>query len=100
MKGLGIGREQIRIVLRHWPIAGIAAFYFLIFRRDPLGNPPFLATTVFSTATAIFAYFAYRFSKEKFRLDLFDKRFAVYEATLEFCSRVASHGSLQIARHG
>jgi hypothetical protein len=50
---------------------------------------------VFSTATALFSYFAYRFSKEKFRLDLFDRRFAVYEATLEFCSRVMAEGSLR-----
>jgi hypothetical protein len=79
----------------YWLAAGIAAFYALVLWRDPLGNPTLLATMAFSTATAIFSYFAYRFSKEKFRLDLFDRRFAVYEATLEFCSRATAHGSLR-----
>jgi hypothetical protein len=64
----------------------------VIFRDDPLGNLPFLATTVFSSVSLVFAYFAFQFSKEKFRLDLFDKRFAVYEAAREYCSRVLSHG--------
>jgi hypothetical protein len=59
-------------------------------------NLPFfglLGTTIFSTLTAVFAYLAYGFSKEKFRLDLFDKRFAIYEETLKFCSQVMAEGS-------
>ena len=64
---------------------------------DPLGNTTLLATMVFSTATAVFSYFAYRFSEERFRLDLFDRRFAIYEATLEFCSRVVQEGTLRAA---
>ena len=34
--------------------------------------------------TAIFAFLAYRFTKEKFRLELFEKRWSVYEKALEF----------------
>jgi hypothetical protein len=78
-------------------LAGAAGFYALVLWRDPLGNPSLLATMVFSTATAFFSYLAYRFSKERFRLDLFDRRFAVYEATLEFCSRVIQEGTLRAA---
>ena len=54
-----------------------------------------LPATFFSATTAAFSYLAYKFSKEKFRLDLFDKRWVVYENTLEFCSRVTQQGSLR-----
>jgi hypothetical protein len=88
----------------YWLYSAIGAFYLAIvflvtlFRDNPIGDIPFLATTAFSTLTLVFAYLAYRFSKEKFRLDLFDKRFAIYEATLTFCSQVLTHGSLRAAR--
>lgn len=54
-----------------------------------------LPATFFSATTAAFSYLAYKFSKEKFRLDLFEKRWVVYENTLEFCSRVTQQGSLR-----
>ncbi len=41
-------------------------------------------------------YWACIYSKEKFRLDLLDKRFEIYTKTLEFCSRVAAGGTLQV----
>jgi hypothetical protein len=43
----------------------------------------------------LFSYSAYLFSKDRFRLDLLDRRFELYEKTLEFCSIVFSHGSLK-----
>ena len=45
-------------------------------------------------ATAMFAFLAYRFSKEKFRMDLATQRWEIYVATLEFCSVVTQQGSL------
>ncbi|MEO9167422.1 MAG: hypothetical protein ABI230_03375 [Aestuariivirga sp.] len=45
--------------------------------------------------TAIFAFLAYRFAKEKFRLELFEKRWSVYEKVLEFCSRVVQVGGIR-----
>ena len=45
--------------------------------------------------TAIFAFLAYRFTKEKFRLELFEKRWSVYEKVLEFCSRVVQVGGIR-----
>ncbi len=53
-----------------------------------------LPATFFSVSTALFSHLAYKFAKEKFRLDLFDKRWAVYEHALEFCSRVTQQGTL------
>lgn len=41
-----------------------------------------------------FSYNAYIYTKEKFRLDLLDKRWEIYENTLEFCSLVTQYGSL------
>jgi len=75
----------------------IVAIYALIFLNGSFDNIPFMATTVFSTGTVIFAYFAYEFSREKFRLDLFDRRWTVYEATLTFCSQVVTSGSFRTA---
>jgi len=57
-----------------------------------------LPATFFSAITALFSYWAYKFSKEKFRLDLFDKRWEVYENTLEFCSRVTQQGTLRMRK--
>lgn len=42
-----------------------------------------------------FSYNAYVYTKEKFRLELFDKRWDIYQNTLEFCSRVTEQGSLR-----
>lgn len=39
-------------------------------------------------------YWACLFTKEKFRLDLLDKRFEIYERTLEFCGLVTTAGTL------
>ena len=92
------GRKLLRAFRTLWFPVCIVAFYALIFWRDPLGNPTLLATMVFSTATAVFSYFAYQFSRDRFRLDLFDRRFAIYEATLAYCSRIIAHGDLAAAR--
>jgi len=43
----------------------------------------------------LFSYSAYLFSKERFRLNLLDRRFELYEKTLEFCGIVFSHRSLK-----
>ena len=45
--------------------------------------------------TAVFAFLAYRFTKEKFRLELFEKRWTIYEKVLEFCSRVVQVGGIR-----
>ena len=57
-----------------------------------------LPATLFSAITALFSYWAYKFSEDKFRLDLFDKRWEVYEHTLEFCSLVTQQGTLKITQ--
>lgn len=53
-----------------------------------------IVTLVFGTITAIFSYFAYRFSKERFRLELLAKRWEIYEETLKFCSMVVKYGGI------
>jgi hypothetical protein len=52
--------------------------------------PPFFLTCV----TAIFSFFAYKHAKEKFRLDLMEKRLEVYKNLMTFCSVVMTEGSL------
>ncbi len=56
------------------------------------GYPQGAAISVFGAVTSIFSFFAFRAAQEKFRLDLFEKRWEVYENILEFCSIVTRHG--------
>jgi hypothetical protein len=56
----------------------------------------YVPATIFAGFTAFFSYYTYRFSKEKFRLDLFERRFAIYEKILEFCSIIVTYGDLPI----
>lgn len=92
-----LGAEALRLIGSYWLFAGIAIFYLVVFQDSPFKDKSLLATTVFSTGTLVFAFLAYQFSRERFRLDLFDKRFEIYEATLAFCSEVTAQGSLRAA---
>lgn len=62
------------------------------------GKPEQIPTTLLSSVAVAFSYYAYRFSKEKFRLDLLDRRWEIYEQVLKFCSVVVTHGGLP--KHG
>lgn len=53
-----------------------------------------IPSVLFSGLAAFFAFHAYLFTKEKFRLDLLEKRWSVYEETLKFCSTVLTYGGL------
>jgi hypothetical protein len=44
---------------------------------------------------AFLAYWATYFNSERLRLELFDKRFEIYERVVEFSSIVLKHGSLR-----
>jgi hypothetical protein len=44
--------------------------------------------------TTIFAFLAYKYNKEKFRLELFEKRWEVYRNIAKFCSNAAIYGDL------
>jgi hypothetical protein len=65
-------------------IIGIFAVSFVI---SIIGGTSALASSVsLPLITAIFAFLAYKYNKEKFRLDLFEKRWEVYENISIFCS--------------
>jgi hypothetical protein len=57
-------------------------------------HPEQIPTVFISLIAVWFSYCAYKFSKEKFRLDLMDKRWEIYEQVLKFCSVVIKHGGL------
>lgn len=67
-----------------------ASMIFLIFSNKTENIP----SVFFSGLAAFFAFHAYLFTKEKFRLDLLEKRWSVYEDTLKFCSTVMTYGGL------
>jgi len=54
-----------------------------------------VVTIIFGFVTVTLSSVALFYSKEKFRLDLFDKRWEIYEHTLDFCSIVTQQGSLR-----
>lgn len=64
---------------------------FFLFSIDQLQYVP---STLLSTLAALFGYYAFQFSHEKFRLDLLDKRWQVYEQVLKFCSAVMKEGGI------
>ncbi len=53
------------------------------------------ASVVFSIFAILFSCGAYLFTKEKFRLDLFEKRWEVYTSLLDFCSYALNNGNLR-----
>jgi hypothetical protein len=75
---------------------GVAGSFLLLKGLNKLDLFP---ATLFSVVAICFSYHAYRFSKEKFRLDLFEKRFEIYQNILEFCSIIATYGNLPIGDH-
>ena len=58
---------------------GVALSFLLLKGLNKLELFP---ATLFSVVAICFSYHAYRFSKEKFRLDLFERRFEIYEKIL------------------
>jgi hypothetical protein len=69
---------------------GLASSVWLIFfKKEDLVPQLWL-----SIVAAVFAFFALIYSKEKFRLDLLDRRFEIYQKALEFCTVIFEQGSL------
>ena len=53
-----------------------------------------LPSVILGCITTIFAFCAYKYTKEKFRLDLFEKRWEVCQNIAKFCSIAAIYGNL------
>ncbi len=59
-----------------------------------LKHPEQIPATIISSIALGFSFYAYIFSRERFRLDLLNKRWEIYEQVLKFCSVVVTHGGL------
>jgi hypothetical protein len=70
-------------------LAVFSSFIVLIDRKSET-----LPTLWISVIAAGFSFSTYIYSREKFRLDLLDRRWEIYEKTLEFCSVVLQHATL------
>ena len=73
------------------------ALFFLIFvlfsiMLWSIDKREFIPASFGAIAAAAFAFLAFRFTKEKFRLDLFEKRWSVYEGIVQFCSVATQTG--------
>jgi hypothetical protein len=58
-----------------------------------------IPATIFTFLATLFAYTGLYYTKEKFRLDLYEKRFEIYCKTLDFCSLIMTHGGMPRERH-
>jgi hypothetical protein len=58
-----------------------------------------LPSVILGCITAIFAFCAYKYTKEKFRLELFEKRWEVYKNISIFCSIVKKYNRLRHDLH-
>jgi hypothetical protein len=56
-----------------------------------------VVTILFGGIAAILGFLAYTHTRDRFRLELFEKRWEIYESTLRFCSAVLQQGG--IANH-
>lgn len=79
----------------YWPVVFLLALIvgsvsLLLF----LGHPENIPSLMVSIVALAFAYMAYFYTKERFRLDLLDRRFEVYQDLLKFCSIVVTLGGL------
>lgn len=54
-----------------------------------------IPTITMSSLTAIFSCLAFRYSQEKFRLDLLERRFEIYKEILKYCGIVSQLGGLK-----
>ncbi|MGE0471732.1 MAG: hypothetical protein AB7L09_26365 [Nitrospira sp.] len=54
-----------------------------------------LTTVVLAISAAYIAYQQYRLGREKFKLDLFEKRFAVFSGTRKFLTHILTDGNLK-----
>lgn len=52
-------------------------------------------TVIIGISVAILAYQQYRLAKDKFRLDLFEKRFSVYKGVQVFLTKIMSKGRVE-----
>lgn len=55
-------------------------------------------TIIIGASVAYTAYNQYRLSKEKFKLDLFDKRFSVYKGVQVLLSHILQKGKVEMAQ--
>lgn|GEM_PF-4422378 len=54
-----------------------------------------MPSTLFTLLASLFSYAALLYSRDKFVLDLLDKKFEIYAKALEFCSIVIEYGGLK-----
>lgn len=81
----------------NWPLFCAIIIYgigsYLLFFINKLENWPTFTVAFIALS---FSYFAYKFSKEKFRLDVMQQRIIIYENIVKFCGAIASAGTLKI----
>lgn len=75
------------------PIIGYFGFSYFLYLIDELAAIP---TFSIACVAVVFSYLAYKYTKEKFRLDLMEKRWEIYLNVTKFCSSVTSNGVLHI----
>jgi hypothetical protein len=81
---------QLTVGLTTGLLLGSSFTYLLLNKPDILPN--FLSSLGTLFVAMIFGYWAYFHTREKFRLELFEKRWKIYDALIQFCSNVAQYG--------
>lgn len=81
-----------KTALALWIVIVLSALGLLIC----VERPEFIPVTLISSVALWFSYLAYLFSEERFRLGLLDRRFEIYNNTLDFCSHVMQEGDLKL----
>jgi len=93
-KFLHSSHQKIKSIFANiFQICGISILFGLIFLWA-LGKLENFPTFCISVVALGFSYLSYYNSREKFRLDLFDKRYESYRNCMKFCSYIIQYGGL------
>ena len=84
-------------VWSYLPFAIWIVFFGLLGAAIYIGNLQLLYTAFFGALTAFFSYLALSFTREKFRLDLLERRWVIYENVLNFCSIASRNNTLSFS---
>jgi hypothetical protein len=83
------GLSRYKRDLFFWPVLIVLCIWGLLAKSDRI------ETVFFAAIAAFFTYKSYISSEERFRLDLFEQRFKIYEELIVFCSSVLAIGGIK-----
>lgn len=84
-----ISNRFIKVVISYWLVLILVIAYVIALLKFPEPLTPTIALT-----TALILYFQYRLAQQRWRLDLYEKRYPIYLLTMTFLSKISSDAAV------